>query len=46
MKNIKINKEELELVLYAIAKMVDTDGKENKEKWKELFLELSNKSND
>ena len=39
---MKLNKEELELVLYAIAKMIDIDGSKNREMWKELFLKLSN----
>ncbi len=38
-----LNDEKLNMVLYAIAKMIDIDGRENKEKWKKLFLELSNK---
>ena len=39
---MKLNKIDKELLLYAIAKMIDLDGKENKEMWKELFLKLSN----
>lgn len=38
---MKLNKLDKELLLYAIAKMIDLDGNENKEMWKELFLKLS-----
>lgn len=44
MKNVELDEEQFEMILRAIAKMIYIDKEENKEKWKELFFELSNKS--